>query len=56
MGLFDTIEVTESIKDGPDAGVYQTKDLGSYLDNYFIYIKDKSQNKLPWRPPRFPKS
>ncbi len=36
MGMFDTIEVIEDIKDGPDAGEYQTKDLGSYLDNYFI--------------------
>jgi hypothetical protein len=33
MGLFDTIEVVESIQDGPDAGEYQTKDLGSYLDS-----------------------
>lgn len=39
MGMFDTIEVVESIENGPDAGEYQTKDLGSYLDNYFI--KDK---------------
>jgi hypothetical protein len=36
MGMFDTIEVKENIKNGPDAGEYQTKDLGSYLDNYFI--------------------
>jgi hypothetical protein len=34
--MFDTIEVIENIKNGPDAGEYQTKDLGSYLDNYFI--------------------
>jgi hypothetical protein len=36
MGMFDTIEVIEDIENGPEAGEYQTKDLGSYLDNYFI--------------------
>ena len=34
--MFDTVEVIDSVKDGPDAGEYQTKDLGSYLDSYFI--------------------
>jgi len=36
MGMFDTIEVSENIENGPDAGEYQTKDLGSYLDNYIL--------------------
>jgi len=36
MGMFDTIEVIEDIENGPEVGEYQTKDLGSYLDNYFI--------------------
>jgi hypothetical protein len=37
MGMFDTIEVVEDIENGPYAGEYQTKDLGSYLDNYLIH-------------------
>lgn len=36
MGMFDTIEVINDIENGPQAGEYQTKDLESCLDNYFI--------------------
>lgn len=36
MGMFDTIEVVEDVENGPSSGEYQTKDLESCLDHYFI--------------------
>jgi len=39
MGMFDTIEVEISVENGPGAGEYQTKDLGSCLNTYILENK-----------------